>query len=120
LSNNVADLQAIDAPPFPIEYHPATVHIPTIEDGADHLIHLTSGNQTLIATIKYLEAYFSSAEMVSDDDSGDRHVSFVMRPGKRFPTLQTDLSNTSNLGASGFMGNPMDHYCDPGMGLNDE
>ncbi len=58
--------------------------------------------------------------MVSDDDSGDCHVSFGNQPGKRFSTLQTALSNASTLGVSGFVGNPMDHYCDPGMGPDDE
>jgi hypothetical protein len=93
-------------------------HVPTIEDGADRPVHLTTANRTLIKTIEHLEAYFSSADMVSDEDSGDRHVSFSTLPGKRFPTLQTALSHSTKLGASGFMGNPMDHYCDPGMGTN--
>ncbi len=58
--------------------------------------------------------------MVSDDHSRDCHVSFGMHPGKRFQTQQTSLSNGSNLGASGFVGSLLDHYCDPGMGSNDE
>ena len=120
LSDNVANLQAIDAPPFPIEYLCATVHVPSIEDGADHLVHLTTANRTLIKTIDHLQAHFSSADMVSDDNFGDRHVSFSTLPGKCFPTLQTALSNASKLGASGFVGNPMDHYCDLGMGPNNE
>ncbi len=120
LSDNVAGLQTIHAPPFPIEYCRTTVHIPTIEDGVDCPVHLTLADKTLIETIEHLAAYFSSAEIVSDDDSGDFHVSFGNRPGKHFSTLQTALSNASMLGVSGFVGNPMDHYCDPGMGPNDE
>jgi hypothetical protein len=96
------------------------VHVPTIEDGVDHPVHLTTANRTLIKMIKHLEAYFSSAGMVSDDDSRDCHVSCGMLLGKRFPTLHTVLSHATKLGASGFVGNPMDHYCDPGMGPNNE
>ncbi len=33
LTDNVADLCAIDAPLFPIEYSRATVHVPVIEEG---------------------------------------------------------------------------------------
>jgi hypothetical protein len=35
-----------------------------------------------------------------------------------FPTKA--LSNASKLRASGLVGNPMDHYCDRGMGHDDE
>jgi hypothetical protein len=110
----------INALPFPIEYRCAMVHVPTIKEGTDCQVRLTMVDQQLIVTIEHLKAYFSAADMVLDDNSRDRHVSFCTHPGKSFPTLQTTLSNTSKLGATGFVGNPMDHYCDPGMGPGNE
>ncbi len=82
LSDNVADLCAIDAPPFPIEYHCATVHLPVIKEGADCPVHLTATEAALIQDIKCLEAYFSTINVVMDKDSVDRHVLFGTRPGK--------------------------------------
>jgi hypothetical protein len=116
LSDDVVDLCAIDHPPFPIEYRRATVHVPTIKEGADRPVHLTEAKSKVIQTLENLEAYFSSAELNSADGSTDRHVSFGSVPGKRFPTLQTALSQASKLGVRGFVGDPMEHYCDPELG----
>ena len=116
LSDDVVDLCAIDHPPFPIEYRRATVHVPTIKEGADRPVHLTEAKSKVIQTLENLEAYFSSAELNSADVSMDRHVSFGTVPGKQFPMLQTALSQASKLGVRGFVCDPMEHYCDPELG----
>jgi hypothetical protein len=156
LSDNNADLCAINAPPFPIEYRHAMVHVPVIEEGADHPVHLTTSHQTLIQMIEHVKVYFSCTNVVvkwpfatiltdarcggpfatilstcvprivtkghltvvSDEDSADRHMSFGTCPGKSFLTLQASLAKSSKIEVHGFVGNPMDHYCNPGMGPN--
>jgi hypothetical protein len=109
LSDNFADLRAIDAPLFPIKYHRATVHVPVIEEGADCPVYLTASEQALIQDIKHLKAYFSSIDVVAEEDSIDRHMLFGSSPGKSFRVL---------LPASpyGFVNSPMEYYSDPGMG----
>ncbi len=116
MSDDVADLRAIDHPPFPIEYRRATVHVSTIEEGADRPVHLTEAKSAVIQTLEHLEAYFSAAELISNGALPDRHVSFGTCPGKQFPMLQTALSQASTLGTTGFVGDPMEHYCDPELG----
>jgi hypothetical protein len=121
LSDDVADLRAINHPPFPIEYRRATVHVPVIEEGIEHPVHLSGAELDVIRTVENLEAYFSNAVLISETSGGlDRHVSFGSAPGKQFPTLQSALHQASTLGLSGFVGNPMDHYCDPGLGPDNE
>ena len=66
LSDNVADLRAFDAPPFPIEYRHATVHVPVIEEGADHPVYLADTKKSIIQEIKDLESYFSNIDIVFD------------------------------------------------------
>jgi hypothetical protein len=109
LSDNIAKLCAIDAPPFPIEYHGATVNIPVIEEGANHPVHLMATKATLIQDIKCLKAYFSTINVVMDEDSVDCHVSFGSRPGGRFPALPPVSPNE-------FVEFPMEYYSVPGMG----
>ncbi len=82
LSDDVTDLRAIDHPPFPIEYRRATVHVPTIEEGADRPVHLTKAESKVIQTLEHLEVYFSSVELNSANGLMDRHVSFGTVPGK--------------------------------------
>jgi hypothetical protein len=42
LSDNVAGLRALDAPPFPLKYHRSTVHVPAaIGEGNEHPVHMT-------------------------------------------------------------------------------
>ncbi len=109
LSDKVADLHAIDAPPFPIEYHCVMVHVPVIEEGAGPPIHLTATKATLIQDIEHLEVYFSTINVVMDEDSIDRHVSFGSRPGGCFPALLP-------VSPGGFVESPMEYYSVPGMG----
>ena len=109
LSDNVADLCAFDAPPFPIEYRHATVHVPVIEEGADHPVYLADTKNSIIQEIKDLESYLSNIDIVMDKKSVDRHVLFGSSPGKRFPApLQ--------VSPNGFVDSPTENYV-PGMGL---
>ncbi len=105
--------------PFPIEHRCAMVHVPIIKEGADCLVHLTAAHQSFIQTIEHLEAYFSCANVVLDEDSVDPHVSLGTCPGMNLPTLQTALAKSSTIGVHRFVGNPMDHYCNPTMSPND-
>jgi hypothetical protein len=121
LSDNVADLRAIDHPPFPIEYRHATVHVPVIEEGIEHPVHLSEAELDVVRTVKDLEAYFSNAVLIGGTSGGfDRHVSFGSAPGKQFPSFPTAPYQASKLGQFGFVGDPMDHYCDPGLGPDNE
>jgi hypothetical protein len=92
------------------------VHVPTIEEGADRPVHLTEAESEIIQTLEHLKAYFSAAELISNGASLNRHVSFGTCPGKRFPMLQTALSQAPKLGTAGFVGDPMEHYCNPELG----
>jgi hypothetical protein len=109
LSDNVSDLRAIDAPLFPIEYRHAMVHVPVIKEVADRPVHLTASEQALIQDIKRPESYFSSIDVVADEDSVDHHVLFGSCLGKSFPVLPP----TSPYGCVNY---PMEYYSDPGMG----
>ena len=40
LADNVAELRALDAPPFPLEYHCATVHALIVDEGSKYLVHM--------------------------------------------------------------------------------
>ncbi len=48
LSDNIANLRTIDAPPFLIEYRCTMVHVPVIKEGADCPVHLTATKAALI------------------------------------------------------------------------
>jgi hypothetical protein len=63
------------------------VHVPVIEESADCPAHLTASEQALIQDIECLEAYFSSIEVVADEDSVDHHVLFGSCPGKSFLSI---------------------------------
>jgi hypothetical protein len=109
LPDNVANLHAIDAPPFPIEYRHTMVHVPVIEEGDNCPVHLTATKATLIQDIERLEAYFSTINVVMDKDSVDCHVLFSSRPGGCFPALPPVSPN-------GFVESPMEYYSVPDMG----
>ena len=62
LSDNVAKLRALNAPPFPFEYRCARVHVPaTIGEGNEHPVHMTGAYDDLITEINALEQFFASA-----------------------------------------------------------
>ena len=108
-SDNVANLYALDAPPFPIKYRRATVHIPVIKEVADCPAHLATIEAEIIQDIKRLKAYVSTIDVVMDKNSIDRHVSFGSSPEKRFPALPPVSPN-------GLVESPMEYYSVSGMG----
>ena len=124
LTNNVAELCALDAPPFPLEYHCATVHVPIVDEANEHPVHMADAYSNLIAEINSLERHFTSANLVqvgSDGVDGTRSVCFGAHPiGTSHilqTTLQPALTHSTKTGKSRFVGDPMDHYNDPDMGI---
>ena len=55
LSNNFADMRALNASPFPLEYHPAAVHVPIVDEAGAAPTHLSTVHQDLIKEIEALE-----------------------------------------------------------------
>jgi hypothetical protein len=125
LTDNVAELRALDAPPFPLEYRRATVHVPIVDEGNEHPVHMAGAYDDLITEINALEGHFRSANLVrvkSDDMvDGSRSVHFGARPvissHVSQTTLQSALTHSTKSGSSGFVGDPMDNYSDPNMGV---
>ncbi len=122
LADNVAELRALDAPPFLLKYRRATVHVPTVDEGNEHPVHMVDAHNDLIAEINSLEQHFTSANLVqvgSDGVDGTCSVRFGARPvGTTHilqTTLQSALTQSTEIGKSGFVGDPMDHYNDPDM-----
>jgi hypothetical protein len=81
LSDNVADMRALDASPFPLEYRRATVHVPIVDEANAARIHLSTAHFSMIKKIKALERHFSAASYVADvtDNNANRRVSFGSR-----------------------------------------
>ena len=124
LADNVAELHALDAPPFPLEYRRAMVHVPIVDEGNEHPVQMVDAYSNLIAEINSLEWHFTSADLVqveSDGVDGTRNVRFGARPVGTTHILQTTLQLTlthpTKIGKSRFVGDPMDHYDDPDMGI---
>ncbi len=59
-ADNVDDLCALNAPPFPIEYRRTTVHIPVLERGDEYPVHLPEAYGNVINEINALERYFEA------------------------------------------------------------
>jgi hypothetical protein len=110
MSDDVADLRELDAPPFPIEYRRATVHVPVIEEGADRPVHLSATESAIVQDVERLEAYFSNID-VGLEETAYRRVSFGSSPGKGFPSLTPPPAS-----ANGFVDSSMEYYSVPGMG----
>ena len=122
LADNVAKLRALDAPPFPLKYRRATVLVPIVDEGNEHPVHMVDAYSDLIAEINSLERHFTSADLVqvkSAGVDGTRSVRFGARPVGATHILQTRLqsalTHSTEIGKSGFVGDPMDHYNDPDM-----
>ncbi len=78
----------------------------------------------LIDEINSLERHFTSADLVqvgSDCVDGTRSVCFGAHPVVAThisqTTLQLALTHSTKIGKSGFVGDPMDHYNEPDMGI---
>ncbi len=65
-TDQVAELRALDSPPFPIEYRRATVHVPLIDESAVPVNY--SNYRDIIAEVDQLEEYMmaQSATMASE------------------------------------------------------
>jgi hypothetical protein len=110
LSDDVADLRELDAPPFPIEYRRATVHVPVIEEGVDRPVHLSASESAIIQDVECLEAYFLNFDEGMEGTSS-RRVSFGSSPGKNFPSFTPPPASPN-----GFVDSSMEYYSVPGMG----
>jgi hypothetical protein len=124
LADNIAELRALDAPPFPLEYRCATVHVPIVDEVNEHPIHMAEAYSNLIAEINALERQFMSANLIqakSDGVDGSQSVTFGACPAIAThvlrTTLQSAMANATRIGSSGYVGDPMDHYDDPDLGI---
>jgi hypothetical protein len=127
LSDNVVDLRAFGAPPFPLEYRCATVHVHVIEEGSEHPVHMTGAYATLLEEIDTLEKYFTSANVAhaSDEENGGRPRQVTFGASPSWPTnistttLQLALAHATNLGKHRFVPDPMETYSEPNIGVVD-
>jgi hypothetical protein len=92
LADDVADLCALDAPPFPLKYRCTTAHVPTaIGEGDEHPFHMTGTYANLISEINALERYFMSAHMITttmaEGGVGVHQVRFGASPIKKGPYI---------------------------------
>jgi hypothetical protein len=119
LSDNVVDMRALDASPFPLEYRRAAVHAPIVDEAG--AAHLSTAHQDLIGEIKALEQWFASSSFVADavhSDNAIKRVSFGSRAvgqslscltGKTISAICQDFT----LGQHGLFDTPMEYYSDP-------
>jgi hypothetical protein len=124
LADNVAELRALDAPPFPLEYRCATIHVPIMDEGNEHPVHMAEAYSDLIAEINALERQFMSANLIQAESGGvdgSRSVTFGACPAipthVLTTTLQSAMANATRIGSSGYVGDSMDHYDDPDPGI---
>ena len=124
LVDNVAKLRALDAPPFPLEYCCATVHVPIVDEGNEHPVHMADAYSDLIAEINSLERHFMSNDLMPVESAsvdGAHSIHFGACPvGVTHisqTTLQLALTHSTKIGKIRFVGDPMDHYDDPDMGI---
>jgi hypothetical protein len=117
-------LHALNAHPFPLEYRRATVHVPIVDEGNKHPVHMADAYNNLIAEINALERRFMSANLVhvkSNVVNGPCSVHFGARTDTASyvlpTTLQLAMTHSTGIDSSGFFGDPMDHYNDPNMGI---
>jgi hypothetical protein len=83
LADNVAELRTLNAPPFPLEYRRAMVHVPIVDEGNEHPVHMADAYIDLIAEINSLERHFTSVDLVqvgSDGVDSTRSIRFGARP----------------------------------------
>ncbi len=124
LVDNIAELCALDAPPFLLEYRRATVHVPIVDEGNEHPVYMAEAYSNLIAEINALERQFMSANLIqaeSDGVDGSQSVTFGARPAIAThvltTTLQLAMANATRIISSGYVGDPMDHYDNPDLGI---
>ncbi len=119
LSDNVAELRALDAPPFPLEFCCTTVHVPVMEGGDEQPVHLTNAATDVISEINALEHYFAedcianAITTIKDDGCSARSVRFKSSP-------PVTPKSALTIKKRGFVDDPMDHYGNMDMGINVE
>jgi hypothetical protein len=97
LADNVAELCALNAPPFPLKYRRTTVHVPIVDEGNEHPVHMANAYSDLIAEINSLERHFTSADLMlvkSAGVDGARSVRFGAHPVGVTHISQTTLQLT--------------------------
>jgi hypothetical protein len=122
LSNNVAELRALDTPPFPLEYHCTMVHVPaTIGEGNEQPVHMTNAHLNLINEMDALERYFTSVNVTKANKAASARGARIVRFGSS-PIPQRNITfpiANRNAGPPGVVNNPMDNYSDPNEGMID-
>jgi hypothetical protein len=119
LSDNVADMRALDAFPFPLEYRRAAVHVPIVDEAG--AAQLSTAHQDLIRDIKALEQRFAASSFVANavnSNNAIKRVSFGSRAVGQPMSCSTGDPNSairqdSTLGKHGLFDTPMDYYSDP-------
>jgi hypothetical protein len=114
-SDHVVDLQALDTPPFPLEYHCAAVHVPILEENSAACVNMSNAHTTLIKEIKDLELFFSN---VAVKQYGAGRVLFgsgaVLQP---LSPSKSALQIDTVLGKHGLTESSTDDYSDPSWGI---
>ncbi len=116
LANNVADMPALDASPFPLEYRCAAVHVPIVDEAGAAPTHLSTAHQDLIKEINALEQRFAASSFVADvpDDNNIKRVSFDSRAvGQPMSSTMGNpvsaIHQDSLLGKHGLFDTPMEY-----------
>jgi hypothetical protein len=120
LSNNVADMRALNASPFPLEYRRAVVHVPIVDEAGTALTHLSTAHQDLIKEIKALEQQFAASSFVANvpNDNAIKRVSFGSRAvGQPMSSTMGNpvsaIFQDSLLGKHGLFDTLMEYYSYP-------
>ncbi len=120
LSDNVTDMRALDASPFPLEYRRAAVHVPVVDEAGAVPTHLSTAHQDLIKEIKALEQQFTASSFLANvpNDNAIKHVSFGSRAVGQPMSSTTGnpvsaIRQDSLTGKHGLFDTPMEYYSDP-------
>jgi hypothetical protein len=120
LSDNVADMRALNASPFPLEYRCAAVHVPIMDEAGAAPTHLSTAHHDLIKEIKALEQQFAASSIVANGpvNNAIKHVSFgshavgqpmLFTTGNPISAIRQD----SLLGKHGLLDTSMEYNSDP-------
>jgi hypothetical protein len=111
LVDKVANLKSLDCPPFPIEYCPAMVHVPIVDESAVSVN--TTTFQPTIMVIKDLERYFAATvSVLPAAPELPKHVFFGSRAINTTPSVHVE----STLTKHGLMDSEVMYYHDQDMG----
>ena len=95
-----------------------------VDEGNEHPVHMADAYSDLIAEINSLERHFTSTDLMPVESAsvdGAHSIRFGACPvGVTHisqTTLQLALTHSTKIGKIRFVGDPMDHYDDPDMGI---